>query len=86
MSPLRWDVLVVSILLALPLIALGLRGDLTTDEVTSRLPWCFAAGWGVVALLRAVVAPAEPDKPARPAHEAHPTSDPATEGEPAPST
>ncbi len=52
MSPLRWDVLAVSFLLALPLLALGLRGDLGTHDVVTRLPWCLAAGWGVVALLR----------------------------------
>ena len=50
MSPLRWDVLGVSFLLALPLLALGLRGDLGTHDVVTRLPWCLAAGWGVVAL------------------------------------
>jgi hypothetical protein len=52
MNPLRWDVLAVSFLLALPVLALGLRGSFTVEEVTSKLPWCFAAGWAVVALLR----------------------------------
>ena len=52
MSPLRWDVLVVSFLLALPVLALGLRGEFSVEEVTAKLPWCLAAGWGVVALLR----------------------------------
>ena len=52
MNPLRWDVLAVSFVLALPLLALGLRGDLSVEEVTGRLPWCLVAGWGVVALLR----------------------------------
>jgi len=52
MSPLRWDVLAVSFLLALPVLALGLQGTFTVEEVTGKLPWCFAAGWGVVALLR----------------------------------
>jgi hypothetical protein len=52
MSPLRWDVLAVGFLLAVPLLALGLRGDLSTEEVATRLPWCLAAGWLVVALLR----------------------------------
>ncbi len=80
MSPLRWEVLVVSFLLALPLLALGLRGDLTPEEVTTRLPWCFAAGWGVVALLRAVVGPPAPDRPT------HEPRDPAVESDPAPST
>jgi len=70
MSPLRWDVLVVGFVLALPVLALGLRGDLTTEEMVTRLPWCLAAGWGVVALLRAVTTastPARPAKQARPA-------------------
>ena len=57
MSPLRWDVLLVGFVLALPVLALGLRGDLTTEEMVTRLPWCLAAGWGVVALVRAVTAP-----------------------------
>ena len=68
MNPLRWDVLAVSFLLALPVLALGLRGSFTVDEVTSKLPWCLAAGWGVVALLRwasqprsSVAAPAAKD-------------------------
>jgi hypothetical protein len=71
MNPLRWDVLAVSFLLALPVLALGLQGSFTLDEVTSKLPWCLAAGWGVVALLRwashprsSVAAPAAKDVPA----------------------
>ena len=52
MSPLRWDVLAVAFVLAVPLLALGWRGDMTMDVVVSRLPWCLLAGWGVVALLR----------------------------------
>ena len=69
MNPFRWDVLAVSFLLALPVLALGLQGSFTLDEVTSKLPWCFAAGWGVVALLRwasqprASAAPAGKDAP-----------------------
>ncbi len=60
MNPLRWDVLVVSFVLALPVLALGLRGEFAIDEVTAKLPWCFAAGWAVVALLRWVVQPQTP--------------------------
>jgi hypothetical protein len=52
MSPLRWDVLGVAFLLSLPVLALGMRGDLTLEEMTSRLPWCLLAGWAVVAVLR----------------------------------
>jgi hypothetical protein len=62
MSPLRWDVLLVGLLLALPVLALGLRGDLTTEEVVTRLPWCLAAGWGVVAVLRFAGTPRTPAK------------------------
>lgn len=64
MSPFRWDVLLVGFVLAVPVLALGLRGDLTTEEVVSRLPWCLAAGWAVVALLRYAVTPRTPVKPA----------------------
>jgi hypothetical protein len=52
MSPLRWDVLLLGFVLALPLLAMGLSGDLTTEEVAMRLPWCLAAAWGAVAVLR----------------------------------
>ncbi len=64
MSPLRWDVLAVSFLLALPVLALGLRGDLGTHDVVTRLPWCLAAGWGVVALLRWAAASGSSASPA----------------------
>ncbi len=60
MSPLRWDVLAVGFLLALPVVALGLRGGLPLDEVALRLPWCLVAGWGAVALLRWAGAPRRP--------------------------
>jgi hypothetical protein len=67
MSPFRWDVLLVGFVLALPVLALGLRGDLTTEEMMTRLPWCLGAGWGAVALLRYAVTPRTPVKSARPA-------------------
>ena len=64
MSPLRWDVLAVGLVLALPVLAMGMRGDFSADEVAVRLPWCLLAGWGAVALLRwAATPPAAP--PAR---------------------
>ncbi len=64
MSPFRWDVLLVGFVLAIPVLALGLRGDLTTEEMVTRLPWCLAAGWGGVALLRYAFTPRTPAKPA----------------------
>ena len=64
MSPLRWDVLAVGLVLALPVLALYLRGDFTIDEVAVRLPWCLAAAWGAVALLRWAGTPRRP--PAQP--------------------
>jgi hypothetical protein len=73
MSPLRWDVLAVSFLLALPVLALGLRGDLGVHDVVTRLPWCLAAGWGVVALLRWAATP----RPATPSSPADEDADPA---------
>lgn len=74
MSPLRWDVLAVSFVLALPVLALGLRGDLGTEDVVARLPWCLAAGWGAVALLRWAATPRPPASPS------------ATEDDPDPAT
>ncbi|HLM06518.1 MAG TPA: hypothetical protein VK402_15165 [Blastococcus sp.] len=85
MSPMRWDVLLVGFVLALPLLALGARGDLTTEEVVTRLPWCLLAGWGVVALIRAVGTPrTEPaEKPERKPFAADP-SDADAEEHPSP--
>jgi hypothetical protein len=67
MSPFRWDVLLVGFVLALPVLALGLRGDLTTEEMMTRLPWCLGAGWGAVALLRYAVTPRTPVRSTKPA-------------------
>ena len=63
MSPLRWDVLLTGFVLALPVLALGVRGDLSTEEVTTRLLWCMAAGWGAVALLRFASTPRTTTRP-----------------------
>ncbi len=82
MSPFRWDVLLVGCVLALPVLALGLRGDLTAEEVTGRLPWCLAAGWGVVALLRFAITPRTPTRATR-AQRSRPAEAP-TDGEPSP--
>jgi hypothetical protein len=60
MSPLRWDVLLTGFVLALPVIALGLRGDLTAEETMTRVLWCLGAGWAAVALLRFAITPREP--------------------------
>ena len=49
MSPLRWDVLLTGFVLALPVIARGLRGDLTPEETMTRVLWCLGAGWAAVA-------------------------------------
>jgi hypothetical protein len=57
MSPLRWDVLLVGFLLALPVLALGLRGDLSTEEMMTRVLWCLGAGWAGVAVLRLAATP-----------------------------
>lgn len=65
MSPLRWDVLLVGFVLAIPVLALGLRGDLSAEEVVNRVLWCLAAGWGVVALVRFAATPRTPTRPER---------------------
>ena len=57
MSPLRWDVLIVSALFAVPVLAMGLRGDFSADDLAGRLPWCLLAGWLAVAVLRAAATP-----------------------------
>ena len=60
MSPLRWDVLLVGFVLAVPVLALGLRGDLSAEEMMIRVLWCLLAGWIVVGLLRFATAPRTP--------------------------
>lgn len=85
MSPFRGDVLLVGFVLALPVLALGLRGDLSTEEMMVRLLWCLGAGWLAVALLRYAMTPrtaARPAKPAKPAARTH--AAPAADGEHAP--
>ena len=83
MSPLRWDVLLTGLVLSLPVLALGLRGDLTVEEVTTRVLWCMAAGWGAVALLRLASTPRTTTGPKpRPAPRA--TTPPSEDSEPAP--
>jgi hypothetical protein len=83
MSPFRWDVLLVGFVLAVPVLALGLRGDLSTEEMMVRLPWCLLAGWGTVAVLRYASTPRPPARPTkRPAAVTHP--DPSTDERPSP--
>jgi Sec-independent protein secretion pathway component TatC len=63
MNPLRWDVLLVGLVFCLPVLLMGLRGDLTVDQMTGRLPWCLLAGWVAVAVVRsAMTPPPEPRK------------------------
>ncbi|UOX99723.1 hypothetical protein [Blastococcus sp. PRF04-17] len=66
MSPLRWDVLLTGFVLSLPVIALGLRGDLTAEETMNRVLWCLGAGWAAVAVLRFASAPRGPVAAQRP--------------------
>ena len=80
MSPLRWDVLAAGFVLAVPVLMLGLRGDLTADDVAVRLLWCLAAGWGAVAVIRLA---STPRTPVRPARSTAPAAEPAADGEPA---
>ncbi len=82
MSPLRWDVLLLGLLLALPVLGLGVRGDLSTEEVAMRLPWCLAAAWCAVALLRLAGTPRAAVEPA--VREEQAVDTPATEGEHSP--
>jgi hypothetical protein len=64
MNPLRWDVLLVGLVFCLPVLVMGLREDLSVDQMIGRLPWCLLAGWVVVGLVRAAMTP--PPEPAKP--------------------
>jgi hypothetical protein len=83
MNPLRWDVLLAGFVLSLPVLALGMRGDLTIDEVTTRLLWCLAAGWAAVSLLRLASAPRTVAGP-KPRRMAVPVETPSEDSEPTP--
>jgi hypothetical protein len=85
MSPFRWDVLLVGFVLAVPVVALGLRGDLSPEETMTRVLWCLVAGWAVVAVLRLAVASPAPTVKKKDAAAPHPSSGPADPGEPSPS-
>jgi hypothetical protein len=85
MSPLRWDVLLVGFALALPVVGLGLRGDLSTEEVMTRVLWCLAAGWVAVAVLRIALTPRpSAGRPVRPGIEQPGTNEPTGPGTPSP--
>lgn len=84
MSPFRWDVLLVGFVLAVPVLALGLRGDLSPEEMMTRVLWCLGAGWAVVSLLRLATAPPAGAAAAKKKPEAEPASEAAEPGEPSP--
>jgi hypothetical protein len=84
MSPLRWDVLLVGFALALPVLALGLRGDLSTEEMMTRVLWCLGAGWAAVAVIRLASTPrAATDPEKKGAEGSHQSSPPDSEPTPA---
>ena len=68
MSPLRWDVLLVGFVLAVPVLALGLRGDLSVEDMMTRVLYCLGAGWAVVAVFRLATTPPAPAPKSRTAH------------------
>jgi hypothetical protein len=61
MNPLRWDVLLVGLVFCIPVLLMGLRGDLTVDQMTGRLPWCLLAGWVAVGVVRSAMTPPPPE-------------------------
>jgi hypothetical protein len=80
-NPLRVSVVVTGFVLAIPVLLLGLRGELTAQEVVTRLLWCLAAGWAAVSVVTWASAP----PPAPPKTKASATAAaPEPEGEPAP--
>ena len=83
MSPFRWDVLLVGFVLALPVLALGLRGELSTEDMMTRVLWCLGAGWAVVAVLRIATPTPPPAKKKLPVR-SMPDAEDAEESEPSP--
>jgi len=78
-SPLRRDVLLTGFVLAIPVLLLGMRGDLSVHEVATRLLWCLAAGWAAVTVVRLATTPPAPKKAARrPVTAAAPATEDAT--------
>jgi len=65
MSPLRKDVVVTGFVLAIPVFLLALRGEFTAEEVVTRLPWCLAAAWAAVAVIRFATTPPPPKRAER---------------------
>jgi hypothetical protein len=68
-SPLRPGVVLTGLVLAIPVVLLGIRGDLTAHEVVIRVLWCLAAGWAVVTVIRLASTPPAPKKPVRAAED-----------------
>ena len=75
-GPLRGDVLLTGFVLAVPVFLLGLRGELTAQEVVHRLLWCLAAGWVVVAVVRFASTP-PPKSPPQTVADTEPETTPA---------
>ena len=65
-SPLRTDVVVTGLILAIPVFLLALRGDFTAADVVTRLPWCLAAAWAAVAVMRLASTPPPPPEKEQP--------------------
>ena len=65
-SPFRGDVVLTGLVLAIPVFLLALRGDFSAEDVLSRLPWCLAAGWAAVAVVRFASTPPAPTKAPQP--------------------
>jgi hypothetical protein len=84
MNPLRWDVLLVGFVLSIPVLAMGMRGDLSIDEVMVRIPWCLLAGWGAMALLRFAGTPPKPAPKSKKSRPIELVDTALTENEPSP--
>ena len=86
MSPFRWPVVITGFVLAIPVLALGLRGDLTTEDVLTRVLWCLGAGWVAVGLVQWASTPPPAPPAGRPAPEPapEPAAEPAVEVPPFP--
>ena len=62
----RFEVLATAFVLALPVLALGARGDLSLEEIAAKAGLCLLAAWVAVGIIRFAAQPIEGGLPPHP--------------------